>query len=604
MFVTTSFLLEGALKSTALLGVAWAAVLLFRRRSAALRHLVWSLAFASVLALPLLSLVLPALRVPVGGSVLTTGFVFETNVLRPASQPATKAGQDAAIMPELKAEPWMRWGMLLTIIWAAGTAISFAQMFIGLAGIERLRRRSNPLTMPGFDSMVKLLGIESKVDLLETEAGSMPITYGVFRPTLFMPADAAGWNAERRRVVLLHELAHVRRGDGATHLLARTALALYWWNPLAWAAWHEFLNERERAADDLVLNLGAGASDYAGHLLEIASSMQSPAEFGWAAVAMARRSQLEGRLLAILDPGRNRKVPRLVSTITACIAAMLIMAPVAALQAKSDAAQATVANQANAGPATVFLVKEADDARELGKMDQAKVLYQKALALSGNGPGAAAILIHLGTTELALKNFEQAIKDFERAQTADSTKTGEARMWMAITRQRENNLEAADALYQSALAAEDPHSVSALITMKLYGELLQQQGKQDEASTMQKEAARVSETQAAQAGLRNQSSGSDVYRIGGQVTAPLVVSKAEPEYTADARIAKYQGTSLLSVEIDADGSPRDIRVVRPLGFGLDEKAIEAVTKWRFRPATKDGQPVKVMAQIEVNFRLL
>src|SRR5665213_3105254 len=161
---------------------------------------------------------------------------------------------------------------------------------------------------------------------------------------------------------------------------------------------------------------------------------------------------------------------------------------------------------------------------------------------------------------------------------------------MAIAQQRENNLEAADALYRSALAAEDPNSVSALIIMNLYGELLQQQRKQDEANTMQKEAARVLETQAAQAGPRSQFFGSDVYRIGGDVTAPVVVSKTEPEYATDARIAKYQGTALLSCVIGVDGSPRDIGVVRPLGFGLDEKAVAAVTKWRFKPATKDGQP--------------
>ncbi|MGK4277469.1 M56 family metallopeptidase, partial [Escherichia coli] len=85
--------------------------------------------------------------------------------------------------------------------------------------------------------------------------------------------------------------------------MARTALCLQWFNPLAWMAWREFLKERERAADDLVLNAGARASDYAGHLLEIARTMQSRPVSAAAAIAMARPSQLEGRLLAILDSG-------------------------------------------------------------------------------------------------------------------------------------------------------------------------------------------------------------------------------------------------------------------------------------------------------------
>lgn len=98
--------------------------------------------------------------------------------------------------------------------------------------------------------------------------------------------------------------------------------------------------------------------------------------------------------------------------------------------------------------------------------------------------------------------------------------------------------------------------------------------------------------------------GGGVYRIGGGVSAPLVLSKAEPEYSEEARKAKFQGTVVLMIIVDDKGLPQNIRVVRPLGLGLDEKAIEAVQKWRFRPAMKDGRPVKVEATVEVNFRLL
>ena len=157
------------------------------------------------------------------------------------------------------------------------------------------------------------------MDVLETEAGSMPMTFGLVRPAILVPSEAAEWSAERRRVVLLHELAHVRRGDPATHLLARAAMNIYWWNPLAWIAWREFLKERERAADDLVLNAGARASDYAGHLLEVARTLQSAPAIGWAAVAMARRSQLEGRLLAILDSGVNRAAAGRASVLAAAL---------------------------------------------------------------------------------------------------------------------------------------------------------------------------------------------------------------------------------------------------------------------------------------------
>jgi TonB family protein len=98
--------------------------------------------------------------------------------------------------------------------------------------------------------------------------------------------------------------------------------------------------------------------------------------------------------------------------------------------------------------------------------------------------------------------------------------------------------------------------------------------------------------------------GGGVFRVGGGVTAPSLLYKVEPEYSEEARKAKYQGTVLLYIEVDPSGRATNIRVQRSLGLGLDEKAIEAVKKWKFSPGKKDGKPVTVAATIEVNFRLL
>ena len=98
--------------------------------------------------------------------------------------------------------------------------------------------------------------------------------------------------------------------------------------------------------------------------------------------------------------------------------------------------------------------------------------------------------------------------------------------------------------------------------------------------------------------------GGGAYRIGGGVSPPTVIFKVEPEYSEEARKAKFQGTVVLFVVVDEKGNPRDLRVIRPLGLGLDQKAIEAVEKWKFSPGKKDGKPVPVQATIEVNFRLL
>lgn len=98
--------------------------------------------------------------------------------------------------------------------------------------------------------------------------------------------------------------------------------------------------------------------------------------------------------------------------------------------------------------------------------------------------------------------------------------------------------------------------------------------------------------------------GGGAYKIGGGVSAPVPIFKPEPEYSEEARKAKFQGTVVLNIVVDEKGNARDVTVARPLGLGLDQKAIEAVMKWKFRPGMKDGHPVPVRASIEVNFRLL
>ncbi|MGA2271970.1 MAG: energy transducer TonB [Bryobacteraceae bacterium] len=98
--------------------------------------------------------------------------------------------------------------------------------------------------------------------------------------------------------------------------------------------------------------------------------------------------------------------------------------------------------------------------------------------------------------------------------------------------------------------------------------------------------------------------GGGAYRVGNGVSAPVLLFKKEPEYSEEARKAKYQGTVVLAIEVDPSGRAVNPRVVRSLGLGLDEKALEAVRQWKFKPGYKDGKPVTVAATIEVNFRLL
>lgn len=108
----------------------------------------------------------------------------------------------------------------------------------------------------------------------------------------------------------------------------------------------------------------------------------------------------------------------------------------------------------------------------------------------------------------------------------------------------------------------------------------------------------------AQAVSGSEAPGSGLYRIGNGVSAPMVLSKMEPQYTEEARKASVQAIVVTSLVVRQDGSPTDVRVIRGAGFGLDEKAVESIQTWRFKPAMKEGKPVAVFASVEVNFRLL
>ncbi|HYL34360.1 MAG TPA: TonB family protein [Bryobacteraceae bacterium] len=657
---------SAAVKSTLVLAVARLMTSALRGRSAALRHLVWTAAAVAVLALPFFVVSLPALRIPSLGTVAPgVAALFETTATAgaDAATPRTPVPSGAANAQRPAHGP-LDWRLLLLSLWAAGAAAAFAQMLFAFAAMSRVRRaaRSSPDRTLAAE-LATQLGISRVVRILETSEGSMPMTFGVLRPAIFLPRDAAGWTEERRRVVLLHELAHVRRGDVATHLIARLALILNWCNPLAWVAWREFLKERERATDDLVLGCGARASEYAGHLLEVARGMQPSPGLAWAAVAMARRSQLEGRLVAILDSKVNRKAAGRASAWAAVLVAIALAAPFAAVRAQDPASTALPADidatiraadaQKNhemlEKPAEVFesrrqydnakklldaavtireqesgsqsvaygvgLMKLGDLEKKRNRPEEAAAFYSKAAALVGDRPEAAPALMYLGEHMLFNMNYLQAIEYFQKAKNLDPAQAGPAQMWMAVVREHEQNSAGAESLFRSALAVEDANSADAATTMELYAFFLKDQGRGDEAAQMSARAAALrgatprEQLPVFRSGGRltpaseTQQLPGNVYRIGNGVTPPKLLSKVEPEYTEEARAAKYQGTAALSVEIRPDGFADNIRVIKGLGLGLDQNAVNAVLQWQFQPGTKDGAPVPVQATIEVNFRL-
>jgi beta-lactamase regulating signal transducer with metallopeptidase domain/protocatechuate 3,4-dioxygenase beta subunit len=252
----------------------------------------------------------------------------ETSSPQP-TQPAPPEDATASSSARLSLPTW------LCLIWVAGTMVTLMPLLAGLVGLVWLARKGQRVTDPAWTSLARnlgeQLGLKRPVTLLRCAGGTMPMTWGLVRPVVLLPEDADDWPIDRRRLVLLHELSHVQRRDCLTQLLAQIACALYWFHPLVWLAARQLRLERERACDDQVLLTGSRASDYAYLLLETARSLRSPRCPGLATVAMAQRSHLEGRLLAVLDPKRPRRLVtrRKVVLALALMAALLV--PLAAL---------------------------------------------------------------------------------------------------------------------------------------------------------------------------------------------------------------------------------------------------------------------------------
>jgi beta-lactamase regulating signal transducer with metallopeptidase domain len=395
-------LFDAAVKGTAILLLAAVAALLMRRASAAARHWVWFLGVASLLVLPILSAALPGWyvlpplprrasglaalaqsqmvvqtpnspnfeeRVPTSDFVetpLASPPVPQTISIPEVNSIAAYPTSPSPVIPSQKVDSlqprhldWASWALVL---WFVGCLAQLAYIAMGFASLCWLGRRSSRITDGNWASLLddlrKHLRLRRRVTLLGNGGRTMPMTWGLWKVRVLLPEDSADWNAEQRKAVLLHELAHAKRWDCLTQLVAQSACAIYWFNPLAWFAWKRMQSERERACDDLVLSAGAKASDYAEQLLRVAAEMPAVG-FATAAIAMARPSKLEGRLLAILDVKRDRRA----MTWSVAILIILLVAALAVPLAMVRAENAGDGGAATAPSAATQTTQKESEAR-------------------------------------------------------------------------------------------------------------------------------------------------------------------------------------------------------------------------------------------------
>jgi beta-lactamase regulating signal transducer with metallopeptidase domain len=337
--------LDTSLRGSLILLAALGATALMRRASASARHLVWLAALAALLVLPLARQVVPEWRVlPGTPAVLASAPTAPAAPVERSATPAGVArapgGHAAPPAPETASPnpaPPTSYDLprAALLLWSAGAALLLLRLGWGVARVRSIERRATELTDEEWvrmtDGLSRRLGLGRIVRLLRDPDARVPMTWGVLRPVVLLPPEADGWEVERRRVVLAHELAHVRRGDALTQWVAHLALAVHWFNPLVWVAARKLRQEREQACDDAVLEIGTAPAAYAGHLLTIVRSLgEAPAPA--AALAMARRSHFEGRLLAILDTAVRRSGASRTAALATAAAALVCLLPLAALR--------------------------------------------------------------------------------------------------------------------------------------------------------------------------------------------------------------------------------------------------------------------------------
>jgi HEAT repeat protein/beta-lactamase regulating signal transducer with metallopeptidase domain len=378
-------ILDAILKATLVLAIAAAAAAALRRGSASTRHLVWALGMFGALSAPLLSFAVPRWELPLvqvaadaaqpAGPVTAAADWGQTpDAARLGSDPgrpithsdwgqtpdAARLGSDPGrSITHFAGWATASWQVLLLVAWAAGAALIVGRVLLGLVAVQWMARRTPVVVdapwLPMANELASELGLR-RVRFMRAAHASMPMAWGVFRSTVLMPADADTWPPQRLRIVLLHELAHVKRRDCLTHLFSQMAFAAYWFNPLAWLAARHMRTERERACDDLVLAAGTRGSDYADQLLDIARVMRAgrfPAILAGASLAMAHRSQLEGRLMAILDPTIDRGALSRVRAGLVVVAFAILVVPVAAVQPWTENAQSGTRAQTPDAPIVV-----------------------------------------------------------------------------------------------------------------------------------------------------------------------------------------------------------------------------------------------------------
>jgi beta-lactamase regulating signal transducer with metallopeptidase domain len=612
-------LLAGFVDAAIVLGLALAAMVPLRRRSAALRHAILTIAIVIAALMPAIEWLVPSLPIiswhdPVV-AVASPVTLSSTSGWSPANDILAAADESV---------PWLT---ILVAAWLVGALVMTAALITSLVRIARFRRQCSLVTGRWRELADELLlhAPESQsVTLLQSRDSSLLVTCGVVRPHIILPADASAWTDARARIVLAHELAHVARRDVHVQLVAELLRVVQWMNPLVWLACRRLRQESEYACDDVVLTRGVEPTEYATHLLDVARQLSGRHRLWAAATPIAQPSTLEQRIVAMLHTSRHRgPLGRREWSIT-ILAALALSIPLAAaaiapaeqITTLPDAREAIPARTpqapnllATTPPASAAFVATPSSERLAARPEHAAAVVQSTGTVSGtvlDSSGAA-----VPGTELTLTDSGTGAQFTGRSDAAGQ---------FGFTNLRPAKYELVARLpgfatTTNVVTVDAGGTVSRTITLPL-GTLREQItiacGAPQEASAgvSTTHVSRVMQVRATLARTGSQAWRSvfgvvsaQPVRVGGNIRAPQKTKHVSPVCPPGAAAVGERKVRLTG-RVGVDGLLTDLSSVAlepeaPAAFV--EAALEAARQWTFTPTLLNGQPVEVSIAIDVDF---
>lgn len=569
-----SLLLDTTIKVSLIVLIALVATVLFRNRSAALRHWMLSVAIACAATVPMLQPIAPSWNVQ-----LNVPFALQRQA-QPQVGAGYAIGDEGAAAParegELPGDPpsagWLAslaWDPALAGVgWALGAAFSLLVLAVGMGRLAWLASRSERVDDGRWAELAadisRAFGLKRPVEILQSDHPTLLVTWGVRRPKVILPASAREWSDARMRVVLLHELAHVRRGDWVTQMAAEGLRAAYWFNPLVWMASRRLRQESEQACDDDVLNGGVEGPEYATHLLALARSVRqnrrSPFA-GFPAPAMARPSSLERRFRAMLNGHLNRKPITRQTRVGTMIAAATLTALIAGVGMAQTFStfSGTALDPTNRFLPGVTLVLTNAQSRA---KHEVQTDHLGRFEFVGLPPGDYV-------WEAQLMGFA-ALKGSVTVVGRDV--------------QQDIGLQVGS-LEETITVAGGARSATATSTPS--------RPRPDVEEIRRQDRLRVCSGNSERAGTGAE--------MGGNLKAPRKLVNVSPRYAEHLSAAKVNGVVVLNAIIDREGDVRDASVVSSPHPELDAAAVEAVRQWQFTSTILNCTPVEVKMKVTVNF---